>query len=494
MIANLGSYPGNKDSGVEWMGLVPEHWEARRVKGLAKPGYKTFVDGDWIESPYIASNGIRLIQTGNIGVGEYIEKGFRFISLETFDNFGCTEVEPDDVLICRLGDPVARACLAPHLAHRMITSVDVCILKPGEHANAQYLVYAMSCLRYLNWVRSLVRGSTRDRVSRSMLGSFSLPLPPLREQTAIVRFLDHADRRIRHYIRAKERLIELLEEQKQAIIHQAVTGQIDVRTGQPYPAYKDSGVEWLGYVPMHWQSRRLKTLCDMQSGDAITAMSIEETGQYPVFGGNGIRGFSSNYTHDGDFVLIGRQGALCGNVHVVCGRFWASEHAIVATLRRYHIHEWFGALLELMNLNQYSIAAAQPGLSIDRILNLQAPVPPTSEQRAISRHLVAMTAAMQETVTATGREIELVSEYRTRLIADVVTGKLDVREAAAGLPDVDRRGAKDDPDDGFDGEAGSEAAVWRHGVDEGSSLVPVSDAGRSEVAEGELMTEGRPSE
>ena len=83
-------------------------------------------------------------------------------------------------------------------------------------------------------------------------------LPPLSEQTAIVRFLDHADRRIQRYIRAKQKLIALLEEQKQAIIHQAVTGQIDVRTGQPYPAYKPSGVEWLGEVPAHWEVIQLR--------------------------------------------------------------------------------------------------------------------------------------------------------------------------------------------------------------------------------------------
>ena len=93
-----------------------------------------------------------------------------------------------------------------------------------------------------------------------MLGSFLLPIPPLAEQAAIVRFLDHADRRIRRYIRAKQQLIALLEEQKQAIIHRAVTGQLDVRTGRPYAAYLDSGVEWLGSAPEHWERRRLKTL------------------------------------------------------------------------------------------------------------------------------------------------------------------------------------------------------------------------------------------
>ena len=86
------------------------------------------------------------------------------------------------------------------------------------------------------------------------------PRPPTQEQAAIVRYLDHADRRIQRYIRAKQKLITLLKEQKQAIIHQAVTGQIDVRTGQPYPAYKPSGVEWLGNVPEHWEVRRMKHL------------------------------------------------------------------------------------------------------------------------------------------------------------------------------------------------------------------------------------------
>ena len=97
---------------------------------------------------------------------------------------------------------------------------------------------------------------------------------------------------------------------------------------QPYPAYKPSGVEWLGEVPEHWEVRRLKTVCSMQSGDGITAKSIEPRGVYPVYGGHGHRGYTSSYSHDGTFVLIGRQGALCGNVHIASGRFWASEHAL----------------------------------------------------------------------------------------------------------------------------------------------------------------------
>ena len=114
--------------------------------------------------------------------------------------------------------------------------------------------------RVRGWLINSISGERRNQIWTLYAGNKSvwLPLPPLPEQTAIVRFLDHADRRIRRYIRAKQKLIALLEEQKQAIIHQAVTGQIDVRTGQPYPSYKDSGVEWLGEVPEHWELRRVK--------------------------------------------------------------------------------------------------------------------------------------------------------------------------------------------------------------------------------------------
>ena len=196
---------------------------------------------------------------------------------------------------------------------------------------------------------------------------------------------------------------------------------------QPYPVYKDSGIDWLGEVPEHWEVRRLKTLAHMQSGDTITAMSIDETGQHPVYGGNGLRGYTSSYTHDGDFVLIGRQGALCGNVHLVRGRFWASEHAVVATLHVGHVPYWFGALLRGMNLNQYSIAAAQPGLSVDRILNLWAPVPPKLEQTAIARFLDDADRRIRRYIRAKGRLIELLEEEKQAIIHQAVTGRIDVR-------------------------------------------------------------------
>ena len=226
-MSGLQPYPRYRKSGLAWLGDAPEHWGSERIKNLARGGRKSFVDGDWIESPYIQSEGIRLIQTGNIGTGAYREKGYRYISDETFQELACTEVFPSDILICRLGDPVGRACLAPILGVRMITSVDVCVLRPREDVNPSFAVYAMSSPEYLGWVGSLVRGSTRDRVSRSMLGNFSIPLPPLEEQSAIARFLAHLDRRVLQYIQAKQKLMRLLEEQRQSIVQRTVARGLD---------------------------------------------------------------------------------------------------------------------------------------------------------------------------------------------------------------------------------------------------------------------------
>ena len=227
--AGLDPEPPVKASGVEWLKDVPEHWTAVRISAVARPGDKSFTDGDWVELPYITDSGVRLIQTGNIGIGEYREQGYRYIDESSFDELRCTEVDPGDVLICRLADPVGRACRAPDLGVRMITSVDVCILKPSEQCSSAYLTYLLSSKGYLSYVESLVRGGTRDRISRSMLGAIKIPNPPCDEQHAIAAFLDRQMEVIDLLSARVETAIERLQEYRTALITAAVTGKIDVR-------------------------------------------------------------------------------------------------------------------------------------------------------------------------------------------------------------------------------------------------------------------------
>ena len=313
---------------------------------------------------------------------------------------------------------------------RGIASPAYCVYQFCGHVQPWFFHYLLRSKLFKAYIKTESTGVVYSRLRLYTDDLFRLRavVPPLSEQSAIIRFLDHVDELIRRYVNVKERLVGLLEEEKRTVMHRVVTRGLD-----PYAPLNSSGVQGHGEIPAHWEVRRLKTLCSMQSGVGITAASIESEGKFPVYGGNVLRGFASSYTHEGDFALIGRQGALCGNIHVARGRFWASEHAVVATLHPGYLLEWFGAILDAMNLNQYSIAAAQPGLAGERLLNLWLPVPPAREQRVIATYIRKQTADIATAINRARRQIELLQEYRTRLISDLVTGKLDVRDAVSSL-------------------------------------------------------------
>jgi type I restriction enzyme S subunit len=180
-----------------------------------------------------------------------------------------------------------------------------------------------------------------------------------------------------------------------------------------------------GTNPPQWEQRRLKTLCSMKSGSAISSDDIEARGTYPVFGGNGIRGWTETFTHDGTFPLVGRQGARCGNVHLATGRFWPSEHAVVVTPARGVNAAWLARALREMNLGQYSQAAAQPGLAVERIRVLPVPTPDQTEQRLIARFLDHVDLRVGRSIFAKRRLVALLDERRHVISQRLVTKGLE---------------------------------------------------------------------
>ena len=150
---------------------------------------------------------------------------------------------------------------------------------------------------------------------------------------------------------------------------------------------KKSHIDWCPMIPDHWEEKRIKDIAYLQSGNSITSMEIDEEGEYPVYGGNGKRGYTNRYTNEGDYVLIGRQGALCGNINYAHGKFYATEHAVVVYAQKEEITYWLGETLKAANLNRLSMTAAQPGLAVSAI-NLQfIPYPPREERIRIAAYL-----------------------------------------------------------------------------------------------------------
>ena len=189
---------------------------------------------------------------------------------------------------------------------------------------------------------------------------------------------------------------------------------------------RDSGIPWIGEVPEGWEFSKIKYHCTMKSGDNITALDISDNGEYPVYGGNGLRGFYKIYNKNGNHILIGRQGALAGNVHLVNGKFWATDHAVIVTLKNDVFINYFFRMLEPMNLNQYAFdTAAQPGLSVSRIMNLNIVLPNLKEQHRIADFLGSKCSEIDTLIEHLRARMESAKEYKKAVITEAVTKGLD---------------------------------------------------------------------
>lgn len=236
----------------------------------------------------------------------------------------------------------------------------------------------------------LAQGSGQPNLSKDLVERFELSYPKnVSIQKYIANILDICDK----VIEQTEAVIAKYKAIKQGMLHDLFTRGLD-KNGKLRPTpteapelYKESE---LGLIPKDWDVKRLNEIATMKSGEEITSQFISNHGNYPVYGGNGLRGFTSSYTHEGDFVLVGRQGALCGNTVRASGKFYASEHAVVVNTFNFIDVDWLFQKLKGMNLNQYSEASAQPGLAVSKILRLFIETPSDNEQKLISKSLLSI--------------------------------------------------------------------------------------------------------
>jgi type I restriction enzyme S subunit len=190
-------------------------WEQRKLESLCIK----FTDGDWIEAKDQSDSGVRLVQTGNVGVTEYLDKpnNKKWISEETFNRLHCEEVLPGDILISRLPEPAGRACIMPALETKMITAVDCTIVRTAPEINNKFLVQYLSSQSYFKEVNTCLAGGTRQRISRSNLANFDIPVPTDKaEQDAIGEFLDNLD----NLITLHQRKVEILHKLKKSLLQQ----------------------------------------------------------------------------------------------------------------------------------------------------------------------------------------------------------------------------------------------------------------------------------
>lgn len=187
-----------------------------------------------------------------------------------------------------------------------------------------------------------------------------------------------------------------------------------------YAKYKPSKIAWAPKIPSHWEVKALKHVAKLQSGDTIRPEQFTDAG-YPVYGGNGFRGYTRSFNSVGRLPLIGRQGALCGNVNYSEGNFFASEHAVVVRPKSAASITWLGECIRVADFNRLSQSTAQPGISVGVVENELIPVPPLSEQQAIALFLEQKNNAIDKAITLKEQQITLLKERKQILIQNAVT-------------------------------------------------------------------------
>ena len=431
MITDLKPYAEYKESGLPWLGQVPGHWELAPNRSLMRIRKKL------VGERHSAFTLLSLTKLGVI-VRDVSELRGKFSS----DLGTSQEVRKGDLVMCLFDVPETPRTVGLSGHAGMITGAyTVMECRRPESAKFLELFYiAMDDRKLLSPLYS----GLRNTIPKERLLGAKTPLPPPDEQAAIVRFLDWANGRLERAIRAKRKVIALLNEQKQAIIHRAVTRGLD-----PSVPLKDSGVPWLGEIPAHWEVRRAKYLFvevddrSKEGKETHLAMS-QRLGLVPSGMVNSAMRSESyagaKLCEEGDLVLNRLKAhlgvfALANQGGVISPDYSVFRKRAAISMQYYESVLKSSACRRELRIRAKGLVEGFWRLYTDDFYDIRLPVPPVLEQYEIMSAMSVQTAGLDTTISRLEREITLLREYRTRLVADVVTGKLDVREAAAALPD-----------------------------------------------------------
>jgi len=445
-MSDLTHYPAMKHSGVDWLGRVPEHWDVvhlGRIGTLSKGRGGTKED----EAP----EGMPCVRYGDLYSQHqyFIDTTKACVSFDRASDY--TPIQHGDLLFAGSGETLEEIgkSAVNLLTEPACCGGDIILFRPSVQIDARFLGYAADCPQAIAQKSCMGRGFTIAHIYGDALKYLGIAFPPLAEQAAIVRYLDYVDRRVERLVRAKRKLIELLTEQKQAIIHRAVTRGLD-----PDAPLKDSGVEWLGRVPAHWEVVRLGHLLRERGetnkrGQITHVLSLlKDRGVIPYdekgnIGNKKSEDITRYKVVRPNDIVMNCMNVIIGSVGLASETGCLSPVYYVLTPRNDDSSRYLNAIFQCPRFHRSlvrignGILAHRMRIPMDLLKCELLPHPSVPEQLAIVDYLDSAITEADQAISRTEHEIDLVNEYRTRLIADVVTGKLDVREAADALPEVD---------------------------------------------------------
>lgn len=434
----LGPYASYRESGLPWLGTIPAHWDVRRNGRV----FAERVETGFEDLPILEVS----LRTG-VRVRD-MENGAR--KQQMADRSKYKRAAKGDVAYNMMRMWQGAVGVAP--VDGLISPAYV-VARPFPEVDPRYYTYLFRTSAYMREVNKFSRGivSDRNRLYWDEFKQMPSASPPTEEQTRIANFLDDHGRRTTRLIRNKRRLIGLLNEQKQAIINRAVTRGLT--SDAPM---KPTGIDWMPEVPAHWEVVPLKRVCVLHRGyDLPDDKRIE--GQYPVVSSAGVIGTHATAMASGPGVATGRYGST-GKIFYIEEDFWPHNTALYVSQFHGNLPRYVFYLLHTLRYEEHSDKSAVPGIDRKDLHDIRVAKAPLDEQQRIIAALDDDLAELGEAIEKIAAEIRLINEYRERLIADVVTGKLDVRHIEIAAPADEPVTDEDDVLDDLDAEDTDELA------------------------------------
>lgn len=403
-------YDKYKDSGIAWIGEIPEHWKVKKGKNLFKKEERPVRDNDEIVTCFRD--------------GEVTLRSNRRIDgfTNAMKEVGYQGVRRGDLVIHNM-DAFAGAIGVSDSDGKSTPVYSVCTPKNNVEANVYYYAYLLRSYALGGVIQSLAKGirerSTDFRYKE--FGDLYYQQPPIEEQQSIASYLDQKCGEIDKLITLQEEMITKLQSYKQSVITEAVTKGLDKNV-----PLKDSGIEWIGEIPEHWSVVKIKYLAKIKSGNSISSNEIMQEGIYEVYGGNGLMGFCNKKNVDGVNIIIGRVGALCGNVRLISESKFITDNALILNCFDNALYSYMYIMLKAANLNNLNTSNAQPLITGSKVLNVSLPIPPLSEQQSIADYLDQKCSEIDELISIKQQKIEKLKDYKKSLIFECVTGKRKV--------------------------------------------------------------------
>ena len=415
------TYPAYKDSGVEWLGEVPEHWNISPLKFSASCNDTVLPDStdDDYEIEYVEISDVNEI-SGITGSTSY--------KFSDAPSRARRMLQDGDVLISTVRTYLRAIAPVVTPPENLIASTGFAVVRPRKGIlDGAFLGYLLRAEWWISEVIARSVGVSYPAINASDLIGLNVPVPAWQEQTQIARFLDHETAKIDTLIHEQKRLIELLKEKRQAVISHAVTKGLD-----PTVPMKDSGVEWLGEVPAHWDVLPVWMLFQMGRGRVISHDEIaENSGDYPVYSSqterDGVMGSIDTYDFEGDYLTWTTDGANAGTVFRRSGKFNCTN--VCGTLLPKRKDDDLRYFVDAVGICTAAFIRhdINPKLMNNVMASIKVPVPPLMEQTAIAAYVSAFKDKETVLIQEAFNGISLLQERRSALISAAVTGKIDVR-------------------------------------------------------------------